>query len=215
LRALHRHNDRAWFQANRDRYLRDVRDPLLAFVDAFGRHLERISPHFLADPSPVGGSMFRIHRDTRFSRDKSPYKTHAAAQFRHRAGKDVHAPGFYLHLEPGNVFAGAGIWRPDRVALQRIRERIAGEPEAWKRAIGGREFRRHATLDGDRLVRAPKGFPPDHPMIEDLKWKDYVAVVEFDEGAACSPDFLERFAWACRVMAPLVQFLTEALGLPF
>src|SRR5688572_21278461 len=117
LRELKANNDRSWFQANKGHYESDVKQPLLEFIADFGPPLREISEHFDADPGPVGGSLFRIYRDTRFSRDKTPYKTHAAAHFRHERGKDVHAPGFYLHLEPDNVFAACGIWHPDSDTL--------------------------------------------------------------------------------------------------
>jgi uncharacterized protein (TIGR02453 family) len=113
LRDLARHNDRAWFQANQRRYEAEVKAPMLRFIEDFGAPLKRISAQFLADPRPVGGALFRIHRDTRFSTDKSPYKTNAAAHFRHREGsRDVHAPGFYLHLEPSGSMEGAACGIP-------------------------------------------------------------------------------------------------------
>ena len=106
LRELRENNDRDWFQANKERYEHDVKEPLLGFISDFGPRIAKISPHIRADPRPTGGSLFRIYRDVRFSKNKAPYKVHAAAQFRHKRGKDVHAPGYYLHLEPGQVFAG-------------------------------------------------------------------------------------------------------------
>ena len=113
LSDLSENNNREWFQANKDRYERDVRDRLVQFVADFDSRLTEISPHMVADPRPSGGSVFRIYRDVRFSKDKSPYKTNAAIHFRHEVGRKVHGPGFYLHLQPGSVFTGAGIWRPD------------------------------------------------------------------------------------------------------
>ncbi len=106
LRELKANNSRPWFQANKERYEREVREPMLCFIADFGVEARKISPYIVADPRKAGGSMFRIHRDTRFSKDKSPYKTTVGAQFRHEQGKDVHAPGFYLHLAPGEAFAG-------------------------------------------------------------------------------------------------------------
>ena len=128
LRELRENNNREWFQANKGRYEADVRDPLLRFIADFALPLHELSTHFVADPRPVGGSLFRIYRDVRFSKDKSPYKTQAAAHFRHERGKDVHAPGFYLHLEPDDVFAGAGIWHPDMKSLTKIRDAIVANP---------------------------------------------------------------------------------------
>ena len=119
LLDLKDNNTRPWFEENKERYRSDVRDPVLDFIAAFAEPLANISPHFRADPRPNGGSLFRIYRDIRFARDKRPYKTNAGAHFRHSAGKNAHAPGFYLHLEPGECFAGCGVWRPDSNALVR------------------------------------------------------------------------------------------------
>lgn len=215
LRQLRRNNDRAWFKENKQRYIEVVRDPFLRFISDFGTHLYRISPYFLADPRPTGGSLFRIYRDTRFSRDKSPYKTHAAAQFRHTQGRDVHAPGFYVHLEPGLVFAGGGLWRPDTKSLAKVREAIAGERTRWKRILSGKEFRRDFRLEGQSLKRPPQGYDRDDPLIEHLQRKDFVAVTYTSEEAACSPDFLPWFVQACHTLAPFMRFLTEALELPW
>jgi len=159
--------------------------------------------------------MFRIHRDTRFSRDKSPYKTHVAAQFRHERGKDVHAPGFYLHLQPGGVFGGAGIWRPESEALARIRTAIVEDAATWKRITRSRAFRERCELHGDALKRPPRGFDPEHPMIEDLKRKDHVVGFMLTETDACRPGFIGEYARACRGAARYVRFLTEAVGLEF
>jgi uncharacterized protein (TIGR02453 family) len=215
LRQLSRNNTREWFQTNKARYERDVRDPLLRFIEDFAPHLRRISPHFVADPRPVGGSMFRIYRDTRFSRDKRPYKTVAAAQFRHERGKDVHAPGFYLHLEPGNVFAGVGLWHPDVHTLSTVRNAIVEKPADWKRAVNAKAFRARFEVGGDVLKRPPRGYPADHPLIDDLKRKDFVAMATFDDGEVFEADFLERYGSVARAAKPFMRFLTRAAGLPF
>lgn len=213
LRELKTHNNREWFQANKRRYERDVRDPMLRFIADFGLSLRTISPHFVADPRPSGGSMFRIYRDTRFSRDKSPYKAHAAAHFEHEAAEDVHAPGFYLHLGPGDVFVGAGIWRPDVDALTKIRAAIVSDPTSWKEALSAPAFRRRFVMEGDSLKRAPQGVDPNHPLIEDLKRKDFVAGIRFTERDAASSRFMGQFTGACRDAAPFMKFLTGAVGL--
>ena len=140
MRELREHNDRDWFKANKQRYEEDVREPAFAFISEFAGHLQEVAAHFVADPSPTGGSLFRIYRDTRFSKDKTPYKTHTGIHFRHEKAKDVHAPGFYLHLEPRNVFAAAGIWRPESATLGQIRDAIVREPEAWTGAVQGLEL---------------------------------------------------------------------------
>lgn len=209
LQDLAAHNDRRWFEANRQRYEREVKQPLLRFITDFGPRLRTVSRSFLADPRPVGGSMFRIYRDTRFSRDKSPYKTHAAAHFRHRdGGTDVHAPGFYLHLAPDGSFGGGGLWHPDPAALKKVRDRIVGRPSAWKAVLDG-----GVAIDGAALKRPPAGYAPDHRFVEDLKRKDLYTMTQFSKGEVSAPDFLDRYVGACRAAAPLVRFLTNALEL--
>ena len=209
LDELRRHNDRAWFNANKERYRTEVRDPLLAFVAAVAPKLRAISPHVVADPRPSGGTLLRIYRDTRFARDKRPYKTNVGLYFRHAAGKDIHAPGYYLHLEPGQVFMAAGIWRPDAEALRAIREAIVKDAPGWKRA------RRSGLHGGEPLRRAPRGFDPAHPWIDDLKRTSFTGSVESTEARACAPGFLVWFVGACRRQVPLMRFLAKAVGLSF
>ncbi|MBI1289639.1 TIGR02453 family protein [bacterium] len=135
LRDLAENNTREWFAENKERYEAEVREPLRAFVREFEPHLFRLSEQFVADDRKSGGSVFRIQRDTRFSHDKRPYKTNAGLHFRHaKATKEVHAPGFYLHLEPGNVFAGVGAWLPDATALRAVRTAIVEQPSVWREA---------------------------------------------------------------------------------
>ena len=215
LMDLRVNNNREWFQDNKDRYERHVKEPLLGFIEDFGPRLHTISPHFVADARANGGSMFRIYRDVRFSKDKTPYKTQAAAQFRHEAGKTAHAPGFYLHLAPGEVGAGVGIWRPATPTLNEIRNAIVADPDGWGEASNDPGFLSEFSIVGDSLKRAPKGFDSDHPLIEDLRRKDHIAWVDFDEEDVVSPGFLEEFAGVCRQAAPYMRFLTSALGLPF
>ncbi len=212
---LSRNNKRDWFQANKERYIAEVRDPLLRFIEAFAPKLRRISPHYLADARSNGGSLFRIYRDTRFSKDKTPYKTWGAVQFRHEQGKDVHAPGFYLHVQPGNVFMGAGLWHPDAATLGRIREAIVDSPAKWKRAISAKAFKSSYELAGDSLKRPPRGFDPSHELIDDLKRKDFIAVAHVTEARLLRSDFLDRFAKTAGEAKPFMRFLTEAVGLDF
>ncbi len=215
LRDLAANNDRAWFAANRDRYVETVQEPALAFIVAFAPHLAAISPHFRADARTVGGSLFRIQRDLRFARDAAPYKENTGIQFRHEAGRDAHAPGFYLHLEPGACFAAVGLWRPETKVAYAIRERIAGDGDGWRAATGAERFTRTWALDGDRLVRPPRGFPADHPLIADLKRKDFIASRRLTQRQVTSGGFLEAYAGWCRDAAPFMAFLCEAVGVPF
>lgn len=215
LTELAANNNRDWFAANKPRYEGDVKAPALRFISDFGPHLARIGPRFRADPRANGGSLFRIYRDTRFSRDKSPYKTHTGIHFRHEAAKDAHAPGFYLHLEPGSVFVGCGIWRPGGPALRKIREAIDDDPDAWLRASRDEGFRGSFELEGDSLVRAPRGFSVDHPLIVDLRRKDFIGVVYLSEEDAASEGFLDEFTRLCRDAAPFQRWLCGALGVGY
>ncbi len=213
FRDLKLNNDRDWFKQNRHRYEAHVQDPLLQFIREFDFRLRAISPEFVADARKSGGSLFRIYRDVRFSKDKSPYKTAAGIQFRHRRGKDVHAPGFYLHLEPDGCFLGMGIWRPDLPTLNRIRRGIVRQADRWKSITSAPEFRARFTLSGDRLKRPPKGFPPEHPLIEDLKWKDYVVFRNLSDDEVQQSGFIDAFASDCSLGAPFLRFLADTLGL--
>jgi uncharacterized protein (TIGR02453 family) len=182
-------------------------DPALQFISSFGPHLHRLCPHFVADPRPTRGSLFRIYRDTRFSPDKRPFKMHVGIHFSHASGKDAHVPVFYLRLEPGNCFAAAGMWHPDSIALTKIRTAIVAKPVQWAKV------RRKLEIEGASLVRPPRGFDPNHRFIEDLKRKDFVASVGLTEAQVCGPKFLQDFVAACKAMLPLVEFTTWALGL--
>ncbi len=213
LRELKENNNRVWFQANKDRYERYFKDPLLAFIAAIGERLPSISPYYVAIPRVTGGSLFRIYRDVRFSRDKRPYKTWAGMHFRHERARDVHSPGFYLHLEPGNCFISCGIWKPDRETLLRVRQVIADHPPRWIEAISDPDFVAAYQLAGDSLKRPPRGFDPEHPLIEDLKRVDFLASHPITEERALSPDFLDFYADMCQKAVPFMRFLTEAVGL--
>ncbi len=205
LVELSKNNNREWFKARKGRFEDEVKEPLIRFILDFGLRLEKISPHFMADPRPVGGSLFRIYRDTRFSKDKTLYKTNAGVHFRHEAGKNAHAPGFYLHLQPGSVFMGAGMWRPDKAALIGVRDAISETPERWKKAISGKAFLRDFHLAGTSLKRPPRGYDPEH----------FIASCELTQADACDPKFMTRFAALCRNTSPFMQFLCEAVGVPY
>ncbi|MCJ7717496.1 MAG: DUF2461 domain-containing protein [Anaerolineales bacterium] len=213
LRELKINNNRDWFQANKSRYEKDVKNPLLQFIADFADRVPEISPHIAAIPRASGGSMFRIYRDIRFSKDKTPYKTAAALHFRHERGKDVHAPGYYLHLEPGSVFMGAGIWKPDGETVTKIRTRIDTKPGEWREAIENQDFISTFSLEGDSLIRPPRGFDPDHPLIEDLKRKDYIGSRELSEESILRDDFIDYYVELCKKSAPLMRFISQSIGL--
>jgi uncharacterized protein (TIGR02453 family) len=209
LRQLKRNNNREWFAKNKERYRAVVVEPAMTFISGYAPHLAELSPHFVADARPTRGSLFRIYRDTRFSPDAAPFKTHVGIHFRHQKGKDVHAPLFYLHLEPEGSFVAAGVWHPDTPTLTRIRTAIVRESDAWSRA------RRRLELEGDSLTRPPKGFDPEHPLVEDLKRKDFIAGFDLSEEQICSERLMRDFRAACKKLAPLVEFTTRALGLKY
>jgi uncharacterized protein (TIGR02453 family) len=210
LRELKDHNDREWFNANKDRYENDLLEPALAFIEDFGLRLPAISPHFVADARRQGGSLFRIYRDTRFAKDKSPYKTQAGIYFRHERSKEEYAPGLYLHLEPGSVFAGGGIWHADPKTAHAIRTAIAKDPDAWSEAKEGIEL-----AVGESLKRVPPAFDKDHPHADDLRRKDFAAIRRFTQKEATTTGFLDRYEEACRSFSPLMRFLCRAVGVPY
>jgi uncharacterized protein (TIGR02453 family) len=217
LKELADNNDRAWFQANQERYESQVRQPALDFIEEFATPLLKISKHFVADPRKVGGSLFRIQRDTRFSKDKTPYKTQVGIQFRHvTTREDAHGPGFYLHLEPGNCLAALGLWEPPAPVADAIRRAIVDDPTAWRRAIGGIQFREiYGELWGDSLTRPPRGFDPEHPLIEDLKRRGFGASTALTQKQVTSADFMTTYLATVKAGVPLMRFLSDALDLSF
>ena len=209
LKRLKRNNNRQWFQAHKDEYVGHAHEPAVRFITDFAAVLYDISPHLLSDPRATRGSLFRIYRDTRFSPDKHPYKTHMAMKFSHR-GKDVHSPGFYLHLEPGGCFAASGLWHPEPPTLLKVRNAIIDRRDEWRRV------RKLLNWDdATKLSRPPRGFPSDHEFVEDLKLRDLGTAIEFTEAEVCSPKFMSTFATSCKKMSPLAKFLSSALGLEF
>jgi len=214
LEQLKRNNHRDWFGLNKDRYETEVREPALAYIEAMRTPLEEFSPLLAVMPKRAGGSLMRVYRDTRFSKDKAPYKTNIGIHFRHQAGCDVHAPGLYVHIEPRSVFLGVGMWHPDAQPLARVRQKIAEAPGQWKRVRDGKAFRQRFELAGARLQRPPRGFDPAHPCVDDLKRKDFVAVCQLPTELIFSPRFVPESVRAFQTAKPFVQFLCHALELP-
>ena|SRR3990172_1667728 len=173
LEELADNNNRPWFHQNKWRYDCEVLEPCLAFIRAFEPRLKKVSRFFVASDRRVGGSLMRVYRDTRFSKEKTPYKTNVGIQFRHEFGRDVHAPGFYVHIAPEECFLAVGVWRPDRESLSQIRQAIVNESDRWRRARNDRRFCEHFELVGDSLKRPPREFPADHPFVEDLRRTDF------------------------------------------
>jgi len=216
LNQLARNNNRDWFNENKQRYEDEVRGPALDFIRLMDERLDDISPHFLAVAKKVGGSLMRPYRDTRFSRDKTPYKLNVGIQFRHELGKDVHAPGFYVHIEPEESFLGVGIWRPDSPTLGKIRDAIVEQPSQWLDARDYEPFAEMYALSGDALKTWPRGYDRDHPLIADLRRKDFIGISTFDsEQITHGGEFVDFVVDGFERAAPLMGFLCQALGLRY
>lgn len=215
LGELAAHNERAWFTANKTRYERNVRDPFLQVLVEFGPHLREVSEYFVVDPRPSGGSMLRIYRDTRFSKDKTPYKTAVAAHFGHRDGTQEGAPGFYVHLQPGNCAFGVGAWQPGTTAQGKIRDAIVARPEQWLQATQGHTMRAGCGWIGESLKRPPAGYDPQHPLVQDLKRKDFALSMPIEPGTLTDGTLVATLTEKAKAAAPFARFLSEALGLQF
>jgi len=209
------HNDRQWFADNKARYHDDVLAPSIELVEALRKPLSRVAPFLVADGRRSGGSVLRIYRDTRFSKDKTPYKTHVGIQLRHDAGKDIHAPSIYLHFEPGESLVAAGCFRPEPPALAAIRRAIDAERSRWKRVRDEKRFRAESTFWGESLKTAPRDYPKDHPMIDDLRRKDFIACFPLSRNQVFGNELvslvIERIKWS----RGYLRFLCDALDVPY
>ena len=216
LEELSRNNNREWFNENKHRYQEFIVEPVMDFICAMGDRLGTMSDNFVADPRTNGGSMFRIHRDVRFSKDKRPYKENVGCQFRHASIKGAHSPCFYLHLQPGCIFAGAGIWKPDGPSLDKIRTAIDAQPDNWEKVINDRKLiKRFEEIVGESLKRPPRGYDADHPYIEDLMRKSFFLKYNMDDSQALSPRFIDQVEQAYIDAVPLLRFMTNALKFSF
>lgn len=215
LDELAAHNDRGWFETHRERYESSVRGPALDFIEAMGPVLAKIAPAFRADARKVGGSLMRVHRDVRFARDKAPYKTNIGIQFRHSLGKDVHAPGFYVHVATDETFLGVGCWHPEPDALGRIRDCIAGYPDRWLAIRDDKPFAAEWSLSGDVLTRVPRGYAADHPAAQDLKRKDFIGLATLARRDVIGGKLLSIAEKKFGSAVPFMRFLCDALEVPF
>lgn len=215
LSDLSTNNNKQWFDDNRQQYEDVIREPALKFINDIADELVNISPHIRAVSKKVGGSLMRIHRDIRFGKDKRPYKTNIGIQFRHEMGKDVHAPGFYLHIEPGESFIGAGIWRPDATALGKIRDAIIEKSETWQTVCCDKGFIRKYNFSGESLTNPPRGYAKDHPLIDDLKRKDFIAISELSDKTVTSVNMMDQVIERFKIASPYVEYLCHALELRY
>jgi len=216
LRGLARHNSREWFAAHKADYEAHVRAPFQHLLTDLQPVVAGVSEHYRADPKPVGGSLFRIQRDTRFANDKTPYKPWQGARLFHARGRQVAAPSFYLHLQPGNCFVGAGLWHPESATQRAVRQFIFDNPGSWKAAAHAPAFRRRFDLgDDEKLVRPPRGFPAEFEFIEDLKRKNFVALRAIDDDVMLGTRLRQTLATDLAALAPFVDYLCAALDLEF
>ncbi len=215
LESLKANNNREWFKENKSRYEDDALDVALRFIISMQEPLAEFAPRFTAVPTRVGGSLMRVYRDTRFSKNKLPYKTNIGIQFRHEQAQDVHSPGYYVHIEPDELFLGVGMWRPDSDPLRGIRERIAAKPAEWQRAMDSQPFRRNFSLGGESLSRPPRGFDKELECIEDIKRKSFIAVREFKVEDCLKPQFQRTVESSFKSADPFMRFLCKAVGVRF
>jgi uncharacterized protein (TIGR02453 family) len=215
LRALGRNNNRTWFNDHKNDFERHVREPYLQFITDLQTPLAKISQRYRADPKKTGGSLFRIYRDTRFANDKTPYKTWAAARFFHERRHEIPAPSFYMHLQPGDCFAGGGIWHPEPPTLKKIRDFLYDNPATWKKAVHGKKFRETFAFWGESLTRPPRGYDINHELIEDLKRKSFAAGVEFNDAVATSSELMPTVVKTFKQIAPMIDYLCASLELEF
>ncbi|MGY0504099.1 DUF2461 domain-containing protein [Luteimonas sp. e5] len=216
LRALARNNRRDWFHAHKAEYEADVREPFRRLLDDLQPALAAISPHFRSDSGRVGGSLFRIQRDTRFAHDKSPYKSWQGARLFHERRREVPAPSFYLHLQPRASFIGAGLWHPQTPTQRRVRQFIFDNPAGWARAAHDARLRRRFDMASeDMLLRPPRGFPADFVHLDDLRHRNFALLRPLADGDMTSPTLLRMVEADLRALAPFVDYLCAALDLEF
>lgn len=209
LERLSKHNNRDWFEANKGDYEGAVRDPLLRFVEQFGIELRKISRQLVADARTSGGSISRIYRDLRFSKDRRPYKTEITLHFWHRDSEaGCQAPSYYLRIAPGKCLGGGGMWQPDSATLKKVRETIVRQPKSWQSVLDV-----GLPIEGEKVRRVPAGYPRDHRFAADLMRKSFLMSHKFDDRQVCSPSFLKDYAVVCTRMVPFMRFLTKAVGL--
>jgi uncharacterized protein (TIGR02453 family) len=218
FRGLARNNAKPWFEAHRAEYEEHVVAPMRALIEELDVRLARFAPEITGDPKR---SVFRIYRDVRFSKDKSPYKTHAACWFWHRDADprvgdkaDAGGAGYYFHLQPGKSFVGGGMWMPPRRILDTLREAIAEDLKGFERVVTDRGFvRRFGTFDDEsKLKRMPRGYDESHPAARWLKFQSFVTGRSMSDRETTSPRLAALLAADFERMLPLVRWLNGALG---
>jgi uncharacterized protein (TIGR02453 family) len=210
LRVLKRNNDREWFRSRKDDYEQHVRVPMIAVIEQLAKDLPRVAPELIASPK---ASLYRIYRDTRFSEDKTPLKTNAAAVFPWKGLARHEGAGLYFEIAPGWVWIGGGMYSPETPQLVKVREHIVETwPEIRKITTSKTFVKRVETLRGDRLTRVPRGWPADHPAVEFLKHRQFLASREFPADLAFADEFYPTLLATFTAIVPLVRFLNAPLS---
>ena len=210
LRDLTRHNDREWFQARKPVYEEHVKQPMLALAAALNGDFAKFAPEYVTDPAKA---VFRIYRDTRFSKDKTPYKTHIAAQFGRRDLAKMGGAGFYFSIAPEHVEAGGGAYMPSPETLRALRARIAENHERFQALVDAKRLRQLlGDLKGGRLTRVPKGYPPDHPAADLVRYKSLYFFIELPGELALEPELQPELAKRFKALTPFLEFLNEPLA---
>jgi uncharacterized protein (TIGR02453 family) len=209
LRALKRNNRREWFKPRKDKYDQLVRTPMIGLIERLATDLRGFAPDLVASPRV---SLYRIYRDTRFSENKTPYKTHAAAVFPCRSLPKHQGAGLYFHVSPEEVWIGGGMYAPDTSQIQAVREHIATNVRRLRTIVESPSFRRAVgRLEGERLQRVPRGFAKDHEAADYLRFRQFLAGAEFPPAFATTPRFYATVVKVFREVSPLIRFLNEPL----
>ncbi|MEN8238664.1 MAG: TIGR02453 family protein [Actinomycetota bacterium] len=218
LKELEENNNKQWWEEHKDRYIHLIREPAKEFIADFGERLGGLSDHFSADTRTNGGSLMRPYRDVRFSKDKTPYKTNVGIQFRHEMGKDVHAPGFYVHIERGGCFAGIGMWNPETKVAHQIRDGIYDDPDRWRKATRYKAFTNVWNLEAEEensLKRVPKQYDTGFAYADDLRMKSFIAAHRLTQKAVTSPEFDADLYKIFKAGSNFNAFLCHAIGVPY
>ncbi len=209
FRSLKRNNRREWFQPRKHLFDQHVKEPMLELLGAINTELAKFAPEYVTEPK---SAIFRIYRDTRFSADKTPYKTHIAGSFARRGGERLGAGGFYFSVSHDVIEVAAGIWHPDRDVTLIVRNHIAATHEELSRLLADKKSKKLAgELKGDALTRSPKGFDPAHPAAGFIKMKDWVMEITLDADLATTPQLQRAIVDRFRAMAPVLKYLNRPL----
>ncbi len=208
LRSLKRNNEREWFHARREQYDQYCRGPMLEAIARLGEDFQKIAPEMLVDPKV---NLLRPFRDTRFSEDKTPLKTHVGATIPNRVLGRMNGAGLYFEVAPAWVWIGGGLWRPDTSQLQLVREHVAANHNQLTKIVTSAGFKKLGGLQGDRMTRVPRGFAKDHPAADYLQYRQFMAFREEPAAFAHSRDFYKQLLWTFETVMPLLRFINEPL----